>query len=108
MIYAGKRKMVMEKTAEITLALVKEEAFEFYEWLKRHEQDVKAVFPDTWTPLNDLNPLRVFQGLEKVGIDLENVEEFAHLLTVFTMLGIILKDNDTRIKANPQTIFPLH
>lgn len=45
-------------------------------WVKDNESKLQAIFPETWTHIQNLNPLQIGYQLKVVGIDWHSEEEF--------------------------------
>lgn len=59
------------------------------EWMTEHRNELRALFPETWTLAANLNMLQLGFGLKVVGVDWRNDDELAKVLTFLTKFGIV-------------------
>lgn len=69
-------------------------------WLRENEQALKALFPETWTHVENLNGLELGFGMKLIGIDWRSTAEFSFVLIVLEKLGLTLRDGLT-VRRNP-------
>lgn len=62
------------------------------EVLAKHETAIKALFPDTFTHVANINMLAVRYQLKLLGFDYRTEQEFATLMALFETKGLILRD----------------
>ena len=74
------------------------------EWVKKNEQVLKEIFPETWTHMHNLNGLQIGFKLKLYGVDWRSQEEFGQIMFYLEKIKIILRDGFT-IKRNPHSIF---
>ena len=74
------------------------------EWVKKNEQTLKEIFPETWTHMFNLNGLQIGYKLKLYCIDWRTQEEFGQIMIYLEKIKIILRDGLT-IKRNPRSIF---
>ena len=74
------------------------------EWVKKHEQEIKDIFPNTFTHVNNINGLNVMFEFKILGIDYKSKKEFIKILVFLTKIGLILRDGHS-IKSNPHKVF---
>lgn len=74
------------------------------EWLKKNEQAIKDIFPQTWTHMHNLNGLQLGFKFKLLGIDWRSEAEFGKIMVFLEKTKIILRDGYT-VKANPHSVF---
>lgn len=74
------------------------------EWVKKNEQTLKEIFPETWTHMFNLNGLQIGYKLKLYCIDWRTQEEFGQIMIYLGKIKIILRDGFL-IKRNPHSIF---
>ena len=74
------------------------------EWLKKNEQAIKDMFPNTWTHMDNLNGLQIGFKMKLLGIDWRSEEQFSKVMVFLEKTKLILRDGYT-VKANPHSIF---
>lgn len=74
------------------------------EWLKKNEQAIKDIFPQTFTHMHNLNGLQIGYKFKLLGIDWRSQDEFGGIMVYLEKIKIILRDGLT-VKANPHSIF---
>lgn len=73
-------------------------------WLRENEAAVKAMFPDTWTHVGNLNGLQIGYRMKLLGIDWRNEDQFAKVMVFLTKTGFLLMQGQT-VKRNPHSVF---
>lgn len=74
------------------------------EWLKKNEQAIKDIFPQTWTHMHNLNGLQLGFKFKLLGIDWRSEDDFGKIMVFLEKTKIILRDGYT-VKANPHSVF---
>lgn len=74
------------------------------EWCIEHEDDLRNLFPETWTNGKNVDAAAILQGFAKMGIiilaeDVNAVFGFIH------KIGIIQSDGKGCVRRNPRSIF---
>ncbi len=65
------------------------------EWMKAHADDIKALLPETWTHLANLEGepmMRVAFRLKLLGIDWRSPDEFGKCMVYFERVGLLKRD----------------
>lgn len=62
------------------------------QWVLNHWDEIRAVLPETWTHMQNVNMLSIGYKLKLLGIDWRNEEEFGHCMLFFEVSGILLRD----------------
>lgn len=75
------------------------------QWLRENEAKVKALFPDTWTHMENLNGMQIGFQFKLLGIDWRNEQEFGRCMVYLEKLGFLQRQNGLQVRANPSTIF---
>ena len=70
------------------------------EWLKENYEKLKAVFPQMWTHVANLEGPVIGFKLKVIGIDWRSEAEFGRVLMFFEKIGLIQRDN-VLVRANP-------
>ena len=73
-------------------------------WLRDNEAQVKAMFPETWTHIGNLNGLQIGFKMKLMGIDWRSEDEFAKVMVFLTKAGFLLMQDQT-VKRNPHPVF---
>lgn len=73
-------------------------------WLRQNETRVKALFPNTFTPINELNGVAIGQQLRLLTIDWKTEKEFENIMVFFEKLGFLIRQGN-KIKTNDTSIF---
>ncbi|MBK6616382.1 hypothetical protein [Ottowia sp.] len=74
------------------------------QWLRENEEKVKALLPETWTHMGNLNGLQIGFGLKLLGIDWRSEDEFGRVMQFLEKARFMLRDGST-VKRNPQSVF---
>lgn len=74
------------------------------EWVKKNEQTLKEIFPETWTHMHNLNGLQIGFQLKLYGVDWQSQEEFGQIMVYLEKIKIFLRDGYL-VKRNPRSIF---
>lgn len=74
------------------------------EWVKKNEKTLKELFPETWTNVGNLNPLKIGFTFKLLGIDWRTNDHFAKVMIYLEKIKICLRDNYL-VKRNPKSIF---
>ena len=75
-------------------------------WLRVNEVGIKALLPDAWTPIINLDGVRLGSGLKLLGVDWRGQEEFGKILFFLEHIGF-LERNGLTVKKNPHSIFKI-
>ena len=75
-------------------------------WLRANEAGIKALLPDTWTPVINLDGVRLGYGLKLLGVPWSGQEEFGKILFFLEHMGF-LERNGLTVKKNPHSIFKI-
>ncbi len=75
------------------------------DWLRANEDKVKALLPETWTHVANLNGLQIGFGMKLLGIDWRSQNEFGRVMVFLERAGFVLRDGLT-VKRNPRSVFP--
>ena len=73
-------------------------------WLRENETQVKAMFPETWTHIGNLNGLQIGFKMKLMGIDWRSEDQFAKAMVFLTKTGFLLMRDHT-VKRNPHSVF---
>lgn len=74
------------------------------QWLKDNEDKVKAMLPETWTHVANLNGLQLGFRMKLLGIDWRSEDEFGRVMAFLERIGIMMRDG-LSVKRNPYSIF---
>lgn len=74
------------------------------DWLRSNEKAVKAMLPETWTHIDNLNGLQIGYRMKLLGIDWRSQDEFGKCMVYLERIGLMLRDGLT-VKRNPHTLF---
>lgn len=74
------------------------------EWVKKNEQTLKEIFPETWTHMHNLNGLQIGFQLKLYGVDWQSQEEFGQIMIYLEKIKLFLRDGYF-VKRNPHSIF---
>ena len=74
------------------------------EWMKKNEDTIKEILPDTWTHINNLNGLQLAFNLKLLGVDWRSQDEFGRIMIYLEKVGLMLRDGVT-VRRNPHKIF---
>lgn len=73
-------------------------------WLRQNEATVKALFPNEFTTINELDGVAIGQQLRLLTIDWKTEKEFENIMVFFEKLGFLMRQGN-KIKANNTSIF---
>ena len=73
-------------------------------WLRANEAAIKALLPETWTHVANLNGLQIGYGLKLLGIDWRSQDEFGRVMVFLERAKFMLRDG-MNVKRNPQSVF---
>ena len=73
-------------------------------WLRQNEAAVKALFPNEFTTINELDGVAIGQQLRLLTIDWKTEKEFENIMVFFEKLGFLMRQGN-KIKANNTSIF---
>jgi hypothetical protein len=73
-------------------------------WLRENEDKVKALLPETWTHIGNLNGPQLGYRLKLLGIDWRSENEFSRVMLFLEKTRFMLRDGLT-VKRNPQSVF---
>jgi hypothetical protein len=74
------------------------------QWLRENEAHVKALLPETWTHISNLNGLQIAFGLKLLGIDWRSEDQLARVLLFLEKARFMLREGMI-VKRNPQSVF---
>lgn len=74
------------------------------DWLRANEAKVKAMLPETWTHIHNLNGLQLGFRMKLLGIDWRSEDEFGKCMVYLERVGFMLRDGLT-VKRNPRSLF---
>jgi hypothetical protein len=74
------------------------------DWLKANEQKLKALLPETWTHMGNLNGIQIGFNLKLLGVDWRSQEEFGKVMVFLERARFMLRDGMS-VKRNPRSIF---
>ena len=61
-------------------------------WMEGNAAKVKALLPETWTHVANLNGLQIGFGLKLIGIDWRSENEFGRCMVFFERCGLMKRD----------------
>ena len=73
-------------------------------WLKKNENAIKALMPETWTNIQNIDPIPLCFKLKVLGVDWRSENDFGSIMAFFVKLGFYLRDNGFLFKRNPNTV----
>lgn len=76
------------------------------QWLRRHEPQIRAMLPDTWTHMENINILQLAFRMKLLGIDWRSTDEFGQVMLFLEKLGMLQRQNRYQVRANPGSVFP--
>jgi hypothetical protein len=71
---------------------------------KADQAHVKALLPETWTHISNLNGLQIAFGLKLLGIDWRSEDQLARVLLFLEKARFMLREGMI-VKRNPQSVF---
>lgn len=74
-------------------------------WLALNEPKLRDLLPETWTHMDNLNGLQIGYRLKLLGVDWRSEHEFALVMLFLEKVGIMQRQNDYQVRANPRNIF---
>lgn len=74
------------------------------DWLQANEQRVKAMLPETWTHIQNLNGPQLGYRMKLLGIDWRSEDEFGKVMLYLERIGFMLRDGMT-VRRNSHTVF---
>jgi hypothetical protein len=74
------------------------------DWLRKNEDAVKKLLPETWTHMQNLNGLQIGFGLKVLGVDWRSEDEFGRVMLFLERVRFMLRDGLT-VKRNPHSVF---
>lgn len=63
------------------------------EWLAKNKNNLKAILPETWTHISNLNGLQMAYSFKLLGLDWRSDNEFGQIMVKLEKIGIIQRDN---------------
>ena len=73
-------------------------------WLRKNEDAIKKLLPETWTHMHNLNGLQIGFGLKLLGVDWRSEDEFGRVMLFLERVRLMLRDGLT-VKRNPHSVF---
>lgn len=70
------------------------------EWLKINEEKIKASFPQSWTPMQDVDAVKIAYALKMVGVNWSSKQEFGRIMVFFEKIGFLLRAEGNQVQAN--------
>lgn len=61
-------------------------------WMAENADKIKALLPETWTHMQNINGLQLGFGLKLLGVDLKSEDEFGKCMLFFERTGLMLRD----------------
>jgi hypothetical protein len=61
-------------------------------WMNLHAAEVKALLPETWTHVQNVNLLRIGFELKLLGVDWRSNDELAKCMVYFEKAGLMRRD----------------
>lgn len=58
------------------------------DWLKKHYEELKGLFPEVWTHSSNINFLAIRFRLKLMGVDYRSEKEFTSIMVYFTKIGV--------------------
>ncbi len=74
------------------------------DWLRKNENAVKKLLPETWTHVRNLNGLQIGFGLKVLGVDWRSEDEFGRVMVFLERVRFMLRDG-LNVKRNPHSVF---
>lgn len=75
------------------------------DWLRKNEEGLRKLLPDTWTHMENLNALKIGFGLKVLGVDWRSEQEFGQIMVFLEKVGILQRQNGFSVRANHLSIF---
>lgn len=73
------------------------------QWLRENEDKVKALLPDTWTHVANLNGLQIGYRMKLLNIDWRSEDEFGRVMLFLEKARFMLRDG-LLVKRNPHSV----
>ena len=70
-------------------------------WIEKNKDKLKALFPETFTHMSNLNPLQIGFGFKLLGLDWRSNEQFGEIMAMLEQQRIILRSEAMLVKRNP-------
>jgi len=61
-------------------------------WMAENADKIKALLPETWTHIQNINGLHLGFGLKLLGIEWRSEDEFGKCMLFFERTGLMLRD----------------
>ena len=74
------------------------------QWLRDNEGEIRALLPETWTHVANLNGLQLRFKLKLLGVDWRSEDEFGRVMVYLERIGIMLREG-MAVRRNPHSIF---
>lgn len=74
------------------------------QWLLDNEHALKAIFPEDFTHIINLDYYHINSKLKELGVVFEHIDDINKILIFFEKIGITVREKN-RIKRNPKRIF---
>lgn len=71
-------------------------------WMREHEAQLKAILPETWTHMANLDGPRIAFQLKPIGVDWRNADEFAKCMIFLERTGVMLRDGMLVRRGRPR------
>lgn len=70
------------------------------QWVRAHTAQIKAILPETWTHVQNLNGMYIGFQLKLLGIEWRTQDEFSKCLIFFERVGIMQR-NGLHVRRSP-------
>jgi hypothetical protein len=77
------------------------------DWMRLHENAIKAILPKQWTHIDELNVTSIGVRLRNLGIEWDSAGELNGILFYLEAIGMIER-NWRKVRGNPESLFTLH
>lgn len=77
---------------------------ELIELLRKNEDGIKKMLPETWTHMHNLNGLQLGFQLKLMGFDWRSQDQFGAFMVAFEKAGLLLRDG-MLIRRNHHQVF---
>lgn len=74
------------------------------DWLHENEKLIKETLPDTWTHVDNFNPIHLGYRLKTLGVEWWGEEELTRIVFFLEAMKFLERKNDVLIRANPTSI----
>ena len=61
-------------------------------WREQNADKLKAILPETWTHMRNLNMLQIGFNLKVLGVDWRGDQELAHCMILMERAGLMVRD----------------